>query len=91
MGEETPLSGEILIYQTEDRQTRVEVRMLHETVWLSQTQMAELFQKDARIGQDSTRNPVTTVPESHRTAQRAGVCGGCCFRRPGCRRMEGPK
>jgi len=40
--------GEVLIYQTEDGRTRVEVRMEHETVWLTQKQMAELFQKDVR-------------------------------------------
>lgn len=36
--------GEILLYQTEDGETRVEVRLRDETVWLSQKQMAELFQ-----------------------------------------------
>ena len=35
---------EILFYQTEDGQTRVEVRMENETVWLTQAQMVELFQ-----------------------------------------------
>jgi hypothetical protein len=35
---------EILLYQTEDGQTKVEVRLDNETVWLSQVQMAELFQ-----------------------------------------------
>jgi hypothetical protein len=40
--------GEFLLYQTEDGRTRVEVRMEHETVWLTQKQMAELFQKDVR-------------------------------------------
>lgn len=40
--------GEFLIYQTEDGRTRVEVRVEHETVWLTQKQMAELFQKDVR-------------------------------------------
>ncbi len=34
----------IILYQTEDRRTRLEVRLEDETVWLSQTQMAELFQ-----------------------------------------------
>ena len=35
---------EILLFQTEDGQTKVEVRLENETVWLSQVQMAELFQ-----------------------------------------------
>ena len=37
--------SEILLYQTEDGQTKIEVRLEEETVWLSQVQMAELFQK----------------------------------------------
>jgi hypothetical protein len=40
--------GDILLYQTEDGQTRIEVQLVNETVWLSQRQMAELFQKDVR-------------------------------------------
>lgn len=37
-------SGEILLYQTEDGGTRIDVRLQGETVWLTQAQMAELFQ-----------------------------------------------
>lgn len=36
--------SEILLYQTEDRRTQIDVRLEGETVWLSQSQMAELFQ-----------------------------------------------
>lgn len=36
--------GEVLIYQSEDGLTSVEVTVQDETVWLSQQQMAELFQ-----------------------------------------------
>ena len=39
-------NNQIIIYQTEDGQTRVDVRMENETVWLTQAQMAELFQTD---------------------------------------------
>ena len=41
--------NKILIYQTEDGQTQVDVRMENETVWLTQAQMAELFQKDRTV------------------------------------------
>ena len=34
----------IIIYQTEDGHTRIEVKMEQETVWLTQTQLVELFQ-----------------------------------------------
>lgn len=37
-------NSEILLYQTEDGQTKIDVRLDEETVWLSQVQMAELFQ-----------------------------------------------
>jgi len=36
----------IVIYQTEDGQTQIDVRLEKETVWLTQAQMAELFQTD---------------------------------------------
>lgn len=36
--------SEIIIYQTEDGDTKIDVRMEDETVWLTQTQMADLFQ-----------------------------------------------
>lgn len=36
--------NQIIIYQTEDGQTQVDVRMENETVWLTQAQMVELFQ-----------------------------------------------
>jgi hypothetical protein len=39
-----PKNSEIIIYQTEDGKTRIDVRMENETVWLTQAQMAELFQ-----------------------------------------------
>ena len=38
-------NDQIIIYQTEDGQTQVDVRLENETVWLTQAQMAELFEK----------------------------------------------
>ena len=38
--------NQIVIYQTEDGQTQIDVRVENETVWLTQAQMAELFQTD---------------------------------------------
>ena len=35
--------GEIILYQTEDGLTKIDVRFEDETVWLTQQQMAELF------------------------------------------------
>ena len=40
---------QVVIYQTEDGQTQIDVRLENETVWLTQAQMAELFQKDRTV------------------------------------------
>ena len=37
-------NNQIVIYQSEDGQTQVDVRLENETVWLTQAQMVELFQ-----------------------------------------------
>lgn len=41
--------NKIVIYQSEDGQTQIDVRLENETVWLTQAQMAELFQKDQSV------------------------------------------
>ena len=51
----TPTS-EILLYQTEDGSSRIEVRMQDETVWLSLNQIAELFQRDKSVISKHIRN-----------------------------------
>lgn len=43
------LNDKIVFYRTADGQTTVDVRMDGDTVWLSQAQMAELFQKDRTV------------------------------------------
>jgi len=48
--------GEILIYQTEDGLTKLDVRMEDETVWLTQQQMAELFQTSRTNVVDHIKN-----------------------------------
>ena len=39
-----PKGGEIILYQTEDGQTRIDCRFEEGTIWLTQAQIAELFQ-----------------------------------------------
>ncbi len=41
--------GEIILYQTEDGQTQIDVKLENETVWLTLSQMAELFQRDKSV------------------------------------------
>ena len=68
-------SNQIVIYQTEDGQTRIDVRMENESVWLTQVQMVELFQttkqnvslhignvfKDGELEQEATVKEYLTV------------------------------
>lgn len=78
-------TGEILLYQTEDGSTRIDVRLQDETLWVTQMQMAELFQKDRRtiseyianvyeegeLTQDATvRNFRTVQKEGKREVER---------------------
>jgi hypothetical protein len=53
--DKTPAS-EILIYQTEDGRTCIQVRLEDETVWLTQKLMAELFQKNVRTINEHIQN-----------------------------------
>jgi hypothetical protein len=54
---ESPIADSgIILYQTEDGQTRIEVRLLDETVWLNQAQMSELFDKDKRTISEHIKN-----------------------------------
>ena len=38
--------GQIILYQTLDGESKIEVRLENDTVWLSADQMAELFQRN---------------------------------------------
>jgi hypothetical protein len=49
-------TGEILLYRTEDDRTEIQVTLQDETVWLSQGQMAELFQKNVRTINEHIKN-----------------------------------
>ena len=46
MNEELNNAGKIIIYQTEDGLTKIDVKVENDTVWLSLDQMAELFQRN---------------------------------------------
>ncbi len=72
--------GEFLFYQTDDGQTRIQVRVEGETVWLSQKVMAELFQKDVRTISEHIRNifdegelQAAATIRKFRTVQTEGV------------------
>lgn len=42
------MNSDILIYENQDGNIKIDVRLQEETVWLTQTQMAQLFGKDKR-------------------------------------------
>lgn len=44
-----PQDTEIIMYQTEDGLTKIDVQMSDETVWLTREQLAELFQRDRSV------------------------------------------
>ena len=56
MSDEPLLDSGIILYQTEDGGTRVQVRLQDETVWLTQHQMAELFQRERSVITKHIRN-----------------------------------
>ncbi len=64
--------SEIKIYQTDDGQTNIEVKFDNETVWLTQRQIAQLFDKDSdtiglhirNIFQSGELEELTTTEES---------------------------
>ena len=52
----TKTNNKIILYSTEDGETKIAVNIENETVWLSQAQMAELFQKDVRTISEHIQN-----------------------------------
>jgi len=64
-------SSEIVFYQTEDGRSRVQVRLDQGTVWITQLQMAELYQSTKQnislhiqnIFEDREADPSTTVKQ----------------------------
>jgi len=71
--------SEIVLYQTEDGQSRISVRLEGETVWLTQVQIAELFQTTKQnislhiknIFEEAELDPAATVKQ-YLTVQTEG-------------------
>jgi hypothetical protein len=77
--------GEFLLYQTEDAQTRVQLRVSDGTVWMTQKQLAELYQvsvpaiaqhirnvfADRELNREATvKDYLIVAPEAARTVER---------------------
>ena len=48
--------GQVLLYQSKDGKSQVEVNLQNETVWLSQAHMCDLFEKNKRTISEHIRN-----------------------------------
>ena len=55
MDSNLPDNGQIILYQTQDGKTDIQVTLKGETVWLTQAQMAELFQRKKKHHQRAYR------------------------------------
>ena len=49
-------SGQVLVYEAPDGTARVDVRLDHETVWLTQEQMSQLFGRERSVITKHVRN-----------------------------------
>lgn len=61
--------SQIIIYQTEDGHTKIDVRLENETVWLSQKHMAELFQ----IAKSTISEHISNIFQEKELEERATV------------------
>lgn len=77
-------TGEILLYQTEDGSTRIDVRLQDETLWLTQLQMAELFEKDKR----TISEHISNIYEECELTQEATVRNFRTVQKEGSREVE---
>ncbi len=59
MQKEHERNDKIIIYNAEDGETKIDVRVEGDTVWLSQGQMADLFQKDRKTITEHIQNVFT--------------------------------
>ena len=48
--------GEFVLYQTEDGQNRIQCQLVDGTIWLSQMQMGELFQRSKKTISEHLQN-----------------------------------
>ena len=83
MNENTSNNGNILIYQTEDGLTHIDVRMEQDTVWLTQQQLCELYQTSKsnvsehikHIFEDGELVPELVVRKFRTTTQHGAIEG----------------
>lgn len=75
--------SQILLYQTQDGKTRIDVRLTGETLWLTQNQMAELFHVD----KSGISRHLDNIYETGELAQKATVAKFATVRHEGNRHV----
>lgn len=83
MAESLNLNNEIVIYQSEDGRTQLDVKLEGETVWLTQAQMSELFQIDRTVINRHIRN-IYKSGELEEKATCAKKCTSSSGRKQSC-------
>lgn len=79
-----PARGEIILYQTVDGDTSIDVKLVNETVWLTQDQLVILFQRDKsvisrhikNIFQEGELDPQVVVAKFATTTPHGAIIGG---------------
>ena len=84
MSDEPLPQSEIILYQTEDGRTRIQCRFENETLWLTQAQMAELFQTT----QQNVSLHVRNIYEEGELAEEATHKESLSVRREGSRDVQ---
>lgn len=77
--------GDVILYQTEDGRTALDVRLAGETVWLTLNQMADLFGRDKSVVSRHLRNIFVTKELSKKAtvAKNATTAAMTRYSQPG--------
>ena len=81
---ETQDKGQIILYQTQDGESKIEVTLANETVWLSADQMAELFQRN----KSTISRHIKNVFEEGELSQESTVAFFATVQKEGKRNVE---
>ncbi len=77
-------TGQIILFQTHGGNTKIEVRLANETVWLTADQMAELFQRN----KSTISRHIKNIYESSELEQNRTVAFLQLFRMKGSERLS---
>lgn len=77
-------TGQIILYQTQGGEAKIEVRLANETVWLTADQMAELFQRN----KSTISRHIKNIYESGELEQNRTVAFLQLFRMKGSERLS---